>query len=989
MISAKGSGALVASLLSFVSMPALAQSTSVTGNVQAAAKTGASADEASVDDIVVTGSHIARPEVESAMPVSVIRTEDAKNFGRNTVYDTLLLNPAVGPGLGDTTSGGQEYDAGVANINLRNLGISRTLVLVDGQRWVPGGARSSSVDLNTIPSALIDRAEVVTGGAAAIYGADAVTGAVNIIMKKKLSGIHLSATNGISGHGDARQSDASIATGFDFGEDRGHFVVGAAYQDTAPLAVTDRYNQRPSYYPNPASKSSSDGIPDNLLNRDTRQLNRSFVPAFCLPTLGACGQFYQLIGGVVTAVPQSSYTTTVAGETGAQMGALPYTSNAFENVTLRAKQARATAYAHASYELTPAITWGATLSYAHTYNRASAEWPAYRDDARPTNWWGGTTSEIATLTNPYLPGSLRAFMLANGLTAIPLDRTYLNLPPPLEIHKRDNITVGSDIGGKLTDKLKWQAYARYGQVIDNITTENMVGKNEWLAARNTIVDATGTIVCADAAARAAGCQPLNFFSTDPYSQSLLNYLEHSRYERTKNTLIDTGGNINGGLFSLPYGELTFAAGFEWRRETLSTRDDPDTAKLADIVFSPGADFARHPNLDAKRETAEVYGEAVVPLLKDLPFARRLEIEGAYRYSHYTGGLHTNTWKAGGTWEPVSGLSFRGVYSHSVRIPNFGELFSPVSPATIGTIADPCQASYITQGPNRAANCAALIPGVPLPLPTPNLNAPVIYGGGNSALRPESSNSFTIGTIIQPRFLRGFDMTVDLWDIKIDNAITSLPYTTLLNNCVDSSGGPNQVYCGLITRNAQGNVTSVQASFQNLASQHARGIDFGLNYRTPVGSGLFRASLNGTYLLKQLLVAQAGKTGVDYVGEWDNPRFKATLLTEFTHGKVTLGVNTRFISRSLYAATQTSSEQYQYPHIPAYVYNDITVTVRPTQKFNISAGVKNVSNVQVPFELRQFNYAPHLSGSNFGVFNAAGGYYDVIGRYFFVKVGIDL
>ena len=638
---------------------------------------------------------------------------------------------------------------------------------------------------------------------------------------------------------------------------------------------------------------------------------------------------------------------------------------------------------------TPPMTWGATFSYAHTYNSASPEWPAYRDDARPTNWWGGTTGEIATLTNPYLPNSLRTFMLANGLTAIPLDRTYLNLPQPLEIHKRDNITVGSDIGGSLTDKLKWQVYARYGQVIDNITTTNMIGKNEWLAARNSIVDpASGSIVCADPAARAAGCQPLNFFSTDPLGQPLLNYLEHNRYERTKNTLLDTGGNINGRLFSLPYGDVTFATGFEYRRETLSTRDDPDTTKLADIVFSPGEDFARHPNLDANRETAEVYGEAVIPLLRDLPFAKRLQIEGAYRYSHYSDQKATNTWKAGGTWEPVEGLTFRGVYSRSVRVPNFGELYSPVSPATIGTISDPCQAAFITQGPNRAANCAAILPGVTLPLPTPNLNAPVIYGGGNTGLQPETSKSYTIGTVIQPRFVRGLDFTADYWDIKIDNAITSLPYTTLLNNCVDSAGGPTQLYCNLITRNAQGNVVSVQASYQNLASQHARGIDFGVNYRTRIGNSLFRASLNATYLLEQLLIAQAGKAGTDYAGEWDNPHFKATLLTEFTRGKMTFGVNTRFISRSLYSATQTSAEQYQYPHIPAYVYNDLTLTVRPTEKFNVSVGVKNVSNVQVPFELRQFNYAPHLSGSNFGVFNSAGGYYDVIGRYLFVKVGVD-
>ncbi len=982
MISTRGAGALVVSLLSCVSMPALAQSASTAVTQGAATQQSDQTSNAGTpNEIVVTGSHIARPETESAMPVSVVRTDDAKNYGRNTVYDTLLLNPAVGPGLGDTTAGGQEYDAGVANINLRNLGISRTLVLVDGTRWVAGGARSSAVDLNTIPSALIDRAEVVTGGAAAIYGADAVTGAVNIIMKKNVTGLHLSATNGISGQGDARQSDASIATGFKFGDGRGHFVVGGDYENTAPLMVGDRYSNRPSYYPNPA------GGPE-LLNTNTRQLNRSSVPTFCLPA-GACKQFYQVVGNSVVAVPQSSYTVTSPGETGAQMGGAGVgESNAFEDVSLRAKQAKATAYAHASYELTPAITWGGTFSFAHTYSKASPEWPAYRDDNRPTNWWGGTTDEIATLTNPYLPSALRQFMVANGLTKIPLDRTYLNLPEGFEIHKRDNITVGSDISGKLTDKIKWQAYVRYGQVTDHITTTNMIGKNEWLAARNTIADpVTGAIECADPTARANGCQPLNFFNTAPYSQALLDYLEHERHERTKNTLLDTGGNLNGSLFSLPYGDVTFAAGFEWRRETLLTRDDPDAAKLADIIFSPGEDFSRHPNLNASRDTAEVYGEAVVPLLKDLPFAKLLQLEGAYRFSHYTDEPNTNTWKAGGSWEPVPGLTFRGVYSHSVRVPNFGELYSPVSPSTLGHINDPCQAGFITSGANRAANCAAILPGVTLPLVNPNSNAPVIYGGGNPNLKPESSNSYTLGAVFQPTFVHGLDFTVDYWNIKITNAITALPYTTILNACVDSTGGPNPVYCNLIQRDAQGNVVSVTANYQNLASERSRGIDFGMNYRTRLGDGAFRASLNATYLLKELLVAQAGKAGVDYAGEWDNPHFKFTLMTEYTLGKVTFGVNTRFISRSKYDATQPDSF-YQYPHIPAYVYNDLTLTVRPTEKYNISLGVKNVSGVQVPFELRQFNYAPHLSGSNFGVFNAAGGYYDVIGRYLFVKVGVD-
>jgi iron complex outermembrane receptor protein len=219
-------------------------------HAQSDAPAPADPQEAPADDaepgneIIVTGTHIARPELESTMPIRVITAEDARNFGRNTLYDALLLNPAVGPGLGEMNSLGQEYDQGVANINLRQMGANRSLVVVDGHRWVSGGARTSAVDLNTIPTALIDRIETVTGGAAAIYGADAVTGAVNIVMKKEMKGLNLTATNGISGEGDARQSDFSAATGFNFAGGRGHFVIGGNYSDTAPLATLARTTKR-------------------------------------------------------------------------------------------------------------------------------------------------------------------------------------------------------------------------------------------------------------------------------------------------------------------------------------------------------------------------------------------------------------------------------------------------------------------------------------------------------------------------------------------------------------------------------------------------------------------------------------------------------------------------------------------------------------------------------------------------------------------------
>ncbi len=938
-----------------------------------------------LEQVVVTGTHIARPEVESAMPISVIAAADAKNYGYNTVYDALLLDPAIGPGIGETSSLGQEYDQGVANINLRNMGANRSLVLVDGERWVSSGARTSAVDLNTIPTALIDHYEVVTGGAAAIYGADAVTGAVNIIMKKEMTGVDVSATSGISGHGDANQDNVSIATGGKYADGSGQFVIGAEYTYTAPLEDDSRYAGRVGYEPNPAYTGAGSGVPANLLYTNLRSLTRSPVPAFCLPSGSACSQWYQVVNGAVAPVPQSSYQTLIAGPLGTQNGGPG--GNYLENLLLRSGSDKGSLYAHTSYDLTSTMTWSGMFSYAHDSNKANPEWPQVRDDERPTNWWGGTTGEIAMLTNPYLPPSLRQLMLANNLTSIPLDRVYLNLPTSYEYDNRDNITLGTDIGGELTGKLKWQAFVRYGQVTDNITTTNMVGKNEWLNARNTIADpVTGQIECASASARTQGCQPLNIFSTAAYSQALLDYLEFDRHEWNKNSLLNTGGDINGSIFSLPAGDVSIALGVAWRREALATRDDPDTAMLHDIVFSPGEDYALHPALNATRNTTELYGETVIPVFRDLPLAKRIDVEAAYRFSHYSDQPNTNSWKLGGSWEPVDSFTLRGDYSHSVRVPNFGELYSPASTTTYGGIADPCQSSYINQNVNYRTNCSAILGGLMLPLPTPNVNAPTVYGGGNQNLTPETSDSFTYGAVFQPKFIPGFDLTVDYWDIQIDNVITQLSYLNILDDCLDSAGGPNQFYCKLITRDSQGNVVNIQAQYQNLASEHARGIDFGATYRARIGEGQFRAKLIGTYLLQQTIVSAEGQPGVDYAGEWDYPTFKASLLTEYSVGRVTFGANTRFVSHSLYDAA-VSTQIYQDPYIPAYVDCDLNLTVRPTDKYSMTLGVKNISDAGVPLQLQNNAVSPHSAGGYFTPGGGASGGaadYDPIGRYFFVK-----
>jgi iron complex outermembrane recepter protein len=926
-------------------------------------------------DIVVTGSHIARPEIQSAMPIMTINMDAARGYGYNTAYDAVKTNPAIGPGLGNANSQGDTFDVGVANINLRNLGVNRSLVLVDGRRWVSGGARASVVDLNTVPDAMIDRFEIVTGGAAAIYGADAVTGVVNIITKKNITGVRISATKGISEQGDARESSYSATTGFKFSGGRGSLVLGGTYNYSQPLRDTDRFTNRIGYVPNPASTGPNDGIPDNILDDNIRYLSHSATPTFLYNN-----QWYILNNGMLS--PTGYNRVIVPGALGSGDGGPSL--NTFENHFLRNKAVTASLTTRVAYDFSPAFTWSANLAYAHSYTRSPTVFPEVRDDVRPTNWWGGTTGEVATLTNPYLPDSLRQFMIANGLSSLPLNRTYLNLPQAFEIHQRDNVTAGTDVGGKLTDKLKWAAFFQYGQVVDHVTTTNMIKHLEWLNARNVIADpATGQPECADPVARASGCVPFNFFTAAAPGQAFLDYVEADRYERRKNALYNAGGTITGGIFSLPYGDVSIAAGVEWRRETLSTRDDPDTAKLNDIIFSPGGDYVLHPALNAARVTSELYGELVIPLLEDMPLAHHLGIEGAYRFSHYTDQPNTNTWKAGGTWAPVAGLTLRGVYSHSVRVPNFGEVYSPLLIQTVGVTSDPCSGVFITQGPNRAKNCAALLPGLSLPLAYPNTNAPTILLGGNPHLTPETSNSFTLGAVVQPRALPGFDLTIDFWNIKIKNVITAIPYTSILNLCADSSSGIDNFYCGLITRNAAGQIVAIQASNYNLALLKARGIDFGLSYHRAVGRGVLQLGFTGTYLLTQTNIGSPGTDAVDYAGQWNYPRFRATLTSSYAVGRFTFGINTRFISRSVFDVTDASPETRDPNHVPAYLYNDLTVQFRPTERYSLTFGVKNVSNVGIFGPLQDTAPGPNSSG---GVQTGAA-YYDAIGRYFFAKVDL--
>lgn len=914
--------------------------------------------------IIVTGTRVARRELRSAMPIGVISLEQAERAGRFTAYDALQLNPAVAPGVGMNNAVSNQ-NAGAFFVDLRGLGTERSLTLIDSMRRVSASNGSSAVDIGMIPSVLIDRVEVVTGGAAAVYGADAVTGVTNVITKDSLDGLHLAFNQGISQYGDGPQTRVSLATGGKFADDRGSFIIGGTYTKVGEILSADRRFARSlsQIWANPANTGPNDGIPDLIMYRDQRSQAVGFDPSYLLNgkrySFNDNGPVVFKPGTVI--VPESMFD----GGDGANFYNRQRLQGDYESYAVIAK---------VGYQLSDAIEWRGRIDYGRSLYDATYI-NLYRQDMR-ANQAGGRGGDRAYLDNPYLPDFLRTIMVDNGLSELAIERSYGNFPLIQAKHDRDTFTVSSGISGAL-GKLKWDAFWQYGRATDEITYVGIPQVTRYAAARDAIADPlTGQPICRDAAARAQGCVPFSIFSQQALSKAqhdwIFGYQPVTKRTNAQNIF---GANISGGIVDLPYGPLVIVAGAERRRETIVMRGD-GLAQQGDFTHSPlGIDAFQTP-IDAAQSVSEVYAEAVVPVLSELPFAHRLELEAAYRYSDYSTGISTSTWKVGGSWEPVAGVTLRGVRSRSVRAPNFGELYAPQRFVASGQPIDPCSSlGNYNASPTRAANCAAL--GITSPIPA-YADGPVISSGGNPDLEPETSNSLTLGVILRPKFLPGFDLTADYWDIGIDGVIASFSAGTLYNLCVDLPSIDN-TFCAAQKRDpVTHKLVSVNSFLINAQKLHARGFDFGINYRTALGDGRLHAGFIGSLMTRRLFETTPGQSAgdVNALGNSVTPRFKGTLFLNYRMDNLSVAVTNRFVSAGKIDLTNIK-EQLEGNRIAPYLYTDLSIGMDIADRYQVLFGVNNLLNTGAP-------QIPSASGG----WNV-GGYYDVTGRYFYTTVKISL
>ncbi|MBM0105743.1 TonB-dependent receptor [Steroidobacter sp. S1-65] len=906
-----------------------------------------------LDAVLVTGSRIARPEVASAMPVRTVSTESMEDFALIDLSETLARDPAVSTGLGLTTT--HAWDNGASFINLRNMGYGRSLTLLNGKRRVSGSGQSSSVDVSTIPVGMIERTEILTGGAAAVYGADAVSGAVNIITKKNIQSTTFSASVGLPEHGGAERSSFSFSSGLGFADGRGRFSAGGTFSDSKPLYTYERDfgKKRMGTAPNPANTGPDDGIVDNVTLDDMLVLYFGYDPHF---VIGNQDYIYEASND---ASRQAGYDVLFT-PTPLSWGNGGDGRNLNDVTLLRGPLRQAALMGNVEFDFTPDVMAG--LDWDYSENKFEGTNSYYRSDYRAASL-NGAGGPRARLDNPFLPDSIRQLMVANNLTVLPINKAYRELGLLTEEHNRKTWSVSPHLEGRLGENLNWNVFYQYGKFNDNVYGANKPIASRMVAATDVTTDANGNPVCRSEAARAIGCIPFDIFSGTA-SDELKDWLLHTRHEYREQTQAIYGGGLDGKLISLPYGDARFALGAEYRKETLTTRDDP--LGLNGEVSHAAVGGGPHPNLDASQSVSEVYAEVVTPLLSDVPFAYRLELEGAYRISDYDSFGNTDTWKFGGRWAPMRGLTFRGVVSSSVRAPNFAELYADRI-FTQPSYNDPCETRYITRGALRAANCAAL--GITTPLPITTGRTIEAWSGGNPNLQPETSRSWTAGIILEPTSIPRLAVTADFWSIELDDAIATWGYATVLNLCVDLPSIDNP-YCRSITRGADGNVISVDASQINAGMRTVRGLDMGINYSHALGNGRLSYNFVATWLDKYETqsIPDQSTSIVNALDTFSNPKWVGRLSLNYRLDRFSVGLDSRYRDKSK-VSTTWSPEMYDRPYAKAVLYNDLNVGYAFEKTWTIGAGVNNLFDVEPPATAQTY---------------LEGGIYDVVGRTFFLR-----
>jgi len=943
--------------------------------------------------IVVTGSRIRRPNLESQVPITSISGESFIQQSSTSIGDTLNELPQLRSTFAQSNPGLGIGIAGLNLLDLRGLGTVRTLTLVNGRRHVGADILNNAVspDVNTIPNDLVERVDIVTGGNSAVYGSDAIAGVVNFILKKDYQGLQVRGNAATSWEGFGGNQYVSVMYGHNFDDGRGNVTVHGEFAKQDRIFASDipwLRTQRAFVITDvdpalAASAHGSDGFPDRNLIDDLRSasINRfGLVPItqpigapLCGVGLGASNGAPSTVGGTpfnctYVFTPGGDLVTqtgTRAGQgvIGSIIGGNGQTGREDKLLSVLPGMKRYNVNLLAHYTISDAFEPFVEAKFVRVDTRGSNAGPSFiqgtfgqfdvRERVRLDNPFldasERTTIANAILTsgcNPSLTSACSAARSAFGGQGIagPLNaadiaainagtyrfviaRHLADSGIRDEKFQRDTYRIVGGFRGNFNEDWNYEVSANYGKMKEDTTTFGYVDRQRFMlsldAGRNPV---TGQIQCrsqfapqaangdafpsnaaniARLAQDIAACVPYNPFG-GPDNSAAADYFTYNATHHAWMSQLDLQAFVAGDssqLFELPGGPVSFVVGGEYRKEKNSYKEDPFVqGGFTNAVVIPT--FSPDPF-----KVKEIFTEVQIPILKDEPFFEDLTVSGAGRLSWYGGAIGTvKTYNAGVEWAPIRDLRFRANYGRAIRAPNVSETGFPLVPNFAPGFDDPCKPGNIGQNPNRTANCAADIGANITNLASLGVYSLPIISGSNPNLIEETSDSYTVGAVIQPRYIPGFSLSIDWYKIKVSNVIVSLSAQQIVNNCYDSASLSN-VFCDLFDRwngpgldpvgggnpgQVQGN--SLISAGVNFASRVRKGIDTEAAYKTDLGAFKLDTRIIYTHNFQ-----------ISNFQDPANPKFENRILSELgdpkdefrwdvavTHGPVTLGYQMSYI-----------------------------------------------------------------------------------------------
>jgi outer membrane receptor protein involved in Fe transport len=941
--------------------------------------------EEAVEEVVVTGTRISRPDLAAPSPVTSVGAIDL-NLS-NTIHLESFLNtlPQAIPGFDGSSN---NPGSGEASINLRGLGSARTLVLVDGRRYITSN-QTFQVDLNTIPAGLVDRVDVVTGGASAVYGSDAVAGVINFVMKDDFEGLMIDSSYEITGSGDGGIFDVSFTVGGNFADGRGNAVLYGQYNRRQSVLQGDRAE---------AFFSLNDNGPENPLS-ETGSINipSGFVVDFGGMNLTAAGvaPFDALNVGNECSTPG---TTNRGGYCGTDTfgfifnpngpGVLPHINSGPDNTRynyapvnfLQLPGERYTLASFATYDVAENVEFYSRVIYTTSFvDQLLAPTPVFATltinednpfvDAATFTALGGTTycGDGVSFTGncaPPLPGGVPGDADANGVPDVQLaiGRRMISLGGRVADNKNEAMQIAGGVRGKLGNGWDYDIFGSFNRGDFAAFQTGNVSISAYRACvrqnRCNIFEPDTETTGLDAAAAAdiSRIGAIIGFS----EQWLLSASVAGEVEQIKLPSAD-----------LP---LAFSAGVEYRDETLDTT--PDSVLGPDV-----RGFNEAPAIGGNYNVFEAYLETQLPLVQGARFAEELTLNGAIRHSNYSGVGNTFTFAGGISWAPVSDFRLRGQFQRAVRAPNIGELFSPQTNG-FPNISDPCGGGAnggfgsVSDPATVTANCIA--DGVPAAVVGTafQVNAQIEgLFGGNPNLGVESGDTYTIGAVFTPSAVPGLSVTIDYYNIEITDAISTVPSQTIFDECYVEG---DQNFCDQIDRKVAGPVDIFRSIQLNAAKLVAKGIDLVLDYNFEVGGYAFAVHILGNYTIESSFQPTASSAVLDCTGFYappcgePTPEFKVNTALDWVYSD-SLSLRVRWLWLDGVTDITGDATTLLIPNIGSRNYVDLSFMYNVNDAFDVYGGIRNVTGT---------NYVI-IGDASAEQSNTYPATYETLGRQFFI------